>query len=189
MSPNTSTSLLLRLLLLLMIEFLFVECRCCIEEHNNNTKQKFFMSTDPPTTTTFDQFIEHWTENFIVYFEDFRTKWKSFWLKSNQRNIFFTIAFSFILLTFLTIFILEFRRILKTFRQCFQTIFKSIQFFVIYLRNLLLKKTTPSILSFLLNSNSFFRQKFIKEFLRTLNKNFVERKVKKVTKEIQNVNC
>lgn len=146
------------------------------------------MSTDPPPpsplTTTFDQFIDRqrevfhqWFDSLIVYSEDLRTQWKSFWNETNQRQLFFTIVFSFILLTILTLVLFEYRRVSKTLRQCCLVISQWTRSSLIRLRNLLLRTTTPSILSILLNSNSFLRQKFIREFHQSLNDNLKNGKV------------
>ena len=141
------------------------------------------MSTDSPTTPTtdFDHFVEHqreifnqWMENLTGYYQDIRIQWKNYWDKTNQRDVFLTFVFTFVLLTILTLLFLEYRRVLKTIRQCFQ----GMRNLLIRLRNLLLRKTTPSILSILLNSNSSLRQKFTKEFLRALNHELSHRKVK-----------
>lgn len=128
-----------------------------------------------------DEFLERqreqfhqWMENFTIYYHQIRSHFSLLSDKSNQRYLFLTVLFSFVFLTLFSLIIFEYRRLWKLIRQSFGYV----QTLCIRIRNQFLRKTAPSLLNFLFfNSNSYFREKFSKEFLRTLNEDFSHRKV------------
>lgn len=129
----------------------------------------------------FDEFLdrqrEHfhqWMENFTDYYHQIRSHLSSLSDKSNQRYLFFTVLFSFIFLTLFSLIIFEYRRLWKFIQQ----LFGYVRTFWIRIRNQFLRTTAPSLLNFFFfNSKSYFREKFSREFLRTLNEEFSHRKV------------
>lgn len=154
----------------------FTECICvwCMQQHNN-TLQKLLMSMN--RQALINAFIERQRENFdelmdnlTVYYHDFRLYFSE---KSHQRYLFLSIIFLFIILTIISLIIFEYRRLLKYFR----ILISYNQLIILRIRNKFLRKTTPSLLNLFLNSKSSIREKFSKEFLRSLNDELFKRKV------------
>ncbi len=150
-------------------------CVWCMRQHNN-TLQKLLMSMD--RQELIQRFIEQQRENFhelidnlTVYYHDFRLYFSE---KSRQRYLFLSISGIFIFVTIISLIIYEYRRLLNSIR----ILCSYIRLIYLRIRNKFLQKTTPSLLNFFLNSKSSIREKFSKEFLRTLNDEFFKRKVK-----------
>jgi hypothetical protein len=132
-----------------------------------------------------DAFIERQRNNFhqlihnlTLHYDNFHSHFQTLSEKSNQRYLYLTILLSFIILTLSTVIIFEYRRLSKYIRRFFQFIYSYIQYILIRIRNKFLQKTTPSFINLLLNSKSHIREKFSKEFIRSLNQEFFNRKVK-----------
>ena len=134
-----------------------------------------------------DAFIERHRNNFHelihnitnYYNNNIRSHFSTLSEKSNQRYLFQLILFSFILITLISLIIFEYRRLLKYIQKSFQFIYSYNQSIYLRIRNKFLQKTTPSFLNLLLNSKSHIREKFSKEFIRSLNQDLLTRKVKK----------
>jgi hypothetical protein len=133
-----------------------------------------------------DAFIERHRNNFhelihnitTYYNNNIRSHFSTLSEKSNQRYLFQLILFSFILMTLISLIIFEYRRLLKYIQKSFQFIYSYNQLIFLRIRNKFLQKTTPSFLNLLLNSKSHIREKFSKEFIRSLNQDLSIRKVK-----------
>ena len=124
---------------------------------------------------TFQEIIH----NATLYYQNFRSHFLIHSEKSNQRYLFLSILLSFILLTLLTLIIFEYRRVLIYIQRFFRWTYSYSHYLYIRIRNKLLQKTTPSLLNLLLNSKSHIREKFSKEFLRSLNQELGNRKVQR----------
>jgi hypothetical protein len=132
-----------------------------------------------------DAFIERHRNNFhelihnvTLYYDNIRSHFSSLSEKSNQRYLFQSILFSFILLTLISLIIFEYRRLLKYIQKFFHFIYSYNQHIYIRIRNKFLQKPNPSVFNLLLNSKSHIREKFTKEFVRSLNQELFIRKVK-----------
>jgi hypothetical protein len=131
-----------------------------------------------------DAFVERQRDNFhelidnlTLHYNNIRLYFSNLSEKSNQRYLFLSILLSFIFLTIISLIIFEYRRLLKYIQKLFHFIYSFNQSILIRIRNKFLQKTTPSLLSLLLNSQNHIRDKFSKEFLRSLNQEFFKRKV------------
>jgi hypothetical protein len=131
-----------------------------------------------------DAFVERQRDNFhelidnlTIHYNNIRLYFSNLSEKSNQRYLFLSILLSFIFLTIISLIIFEYRRLLKYIQKIFHFIYSFNQSILIRIRNKFLQKTTPSLLSLLLNSQNHIRDKFSKEFLRSLNQEFFKRKV------------
>jgi hypothetical protein len=131
-----------------------------------------------------DAFVERQRDNFhelidnlTLHYNNIRLYFSNLSEKSNQRYLFLSILLSFIFLTIISLIIFEYRRLLKYIQKIFHFIYSFNQSILIRIRNKFLQKTTPSLLSLLLNSQNHIRDKFSKEFLRSLNQEFFKRKV------------
>ena len=152
-------------------------------QKHTNTLQKFIMSTNRQAV------INAFIERQCYYFHeliDYLTKYRHNFLplssslsnKENQRNLFLSILITFILLTTTFLIICEYRRLLKYIQKYFQWIYSYNQYILLEIRNKFLHKSTPSFLNLLFNSKSHLREKFSNEFIRGLNHEFHNRKVK-----------
>ena len=145
-------------------------------EEQNNTHNESLRSMD--WQVLIDTFIEHQRENFHQFSGNLTDYYQQFRLhlaeKSNQRYLFFTILSSLIFLTTISLILFEYRRLLKYLQRFFQFLYS----YFLRLRNLLLEKTTPSLFNRFFNSKSHIREKFAREFVRSLNEELIKRKVK-----------
>jgi len=131
-----------------------------------------------------DAFVERQRDNFhelidnlTIHYNNIRLYFSNLSEKSNQRYLFLSILLSFIFLTIISLIIFEYRRLLKYIQKIFRFIYSYNQSILIRIKNKFLQKTTPSLLNLLLNSQNHIREKFSKEFLRSLNQEFFKRKV------------
>jgi len=152
------------------------------------------MSTD--RQERIDAFIERQRDNFhelihnlTIYYNNFRSHFSNLSEKSNQRYLFLSILLSFILLTIIFLIIFEYRRLLKYIQKCFQLTYSYYQYIFTRIRTKFLQKTAPSVVNLLLNSRSHVREKFLNEFLRALNQEFLNRKVKYIILYVTSYFC
>lgn len=98
--------------------------------------------------------------------------------KANQRYLYLSVLTIFILLTIIILISFEYRRLLQCIQKFLKFIYSYKQYVLIRIRNRFSSKTSPSVLNLLLNSKSHIREKFHNEFKRSLNEEFLKRKVK-----------
>ena len=132
-----------------------------------------------------DAFIERQRDNFhqlvqnlSIYYQSFRSQFAFPTDKSQQRYLYLTVLLSLILLTIIYLIIVDYQRLVKLLRTYFRFAYSYWQVLFTRIRNKFLQKTTPSLLNILLNRRSHIREKFSQEFLRAINQELFNRKVK-----------
>lgn len=132
-----------------------------------------------------DAFIERQRDNYhqfihnlTSYYSNFRSRFSSYFDKTNQRYLFLSILITFILLAIISLIIFEYRRLLKCIQKFVQFIYSYYRSLLIRIRSKFLQRKTPSIFNTFLNSKSHFREKFFNEFVRSLNQELTKRQVK-----------
>ena len=157
-------------------------------QQQNNSLKKIIMSIN--RHPWIDEFIEYQRknlneliQNLTLYYKDIRLYISTLSDKSNQRYLFYTIIFTLLFLTIITLIIFEYRRLFKYIEKFFRSIYSYNKYLFIRIRNKFLYKTTPSLLNLLLNSKSHIRENFSKQFLQTLNQEFSKQKKVKNNKK------